>query len=163
MIDNRPKYKHFRYPIAVIPQAIYLCNRNTLSYRDVSDLLFERGITVSHQTIKKWNLRFGRLFAEELKKRRRKPTRRWHIDEVHIKIGGKKIYLWRAVDSEGTVLDIFVSERRNKEAAKAFFAKLFQGYEELSRVTTDRLRLYSFFIPSTQHALQTASLEKHRS
>ena len=82
MIANDLKYKHFRFPIAVISQAIFLYNRFSLSYRDVSDLLFERGIVVSHQTIKKWNVRFGVLFAEEIKKRRRSPTRRWHIDEM---------------------------------------------------------------------------------
>ena len=101
----------------------YLYNRYTLSYRDVSDLLLERGIVVSHQRIKKWNIRFGKLFADEIKKRRRKPTRRWHIDEMHCKIAGKKHYLWRAVDSDGVVLDIFVSKRRNKMAAREFFKR----------------------------------------
>ena len=149
MIDNGPKYKHFRFPIAVISQAIYLYNRYTLSYRDVSDLLLERGIVVSHQTIKKWNIRFGALFADEIKKRRRKPTRRWHIDEMHCKIAGKKHYLWRAVDSEGVVLDIFVSERRNKKAAKEFFSRLYGQYKSPSYITTDRLRLYRSVVPET--------------
>jgi len=149
MIDNRLKYKHFRYPIAVISQAIYLYNRYTLSYRDVSDLLFERGITVSHQTIKKWNIRFGALFADEIQKRRRKPKGRWHIDEVHCKIAGKKHYVWRAVDSDGVVLDVFVSDRRDKKSAKEFFAKLFEQYKNPSRITTDRLRLYRSVVPET--------------
>ena len=90
MIANDLKYKRFRFPIAVISHVIYLYNRFTLSYRDVSDLLLERGIVVSHQTIKKWNVRFGEMFAEEIKCRRRKPTRRWHIDEMHCKIAGKE-------------------------------------------------------------------------
>ena len=94
----------------MISQAIYLYNRFSLSYRDVSDLLLERGIVVSHQTVKIWNVRFGAMFADEIRKRRRKPSRRWHIDEMHCKIAGKKHYLWRAVDSNGTVLDIFVSD-----------------------------------------------------
>jgi len=116
MIESADKYPKFRFPIAVISQAIYLYNRYSLSYRDVSDLLLERGIVVSHQSIKNWNLRFGKLFANELRKRRRKPTRAWHVDEMYIKIQGKNRYLWRAVDSDGTVLDIFVSDKRNKDA-----------------------------------------------
>ena len=149
MIASDLKYKRFRFPIAVISQAIYLYNRFTLSYRDVSDLLLERGIVVSHQTIKVWNVRFGAMFADEIKKRRRKPTRRWHIDEVHCKIAGKKHYLWRAVDSDGAVLDIFVSDRRNKKAAQEFFSKLFGQYEGPSKITTDRLRLYRSVVPET--------------
>jgi len=149
MIANDLKYKRFRFPIAVISQAIYLYNRFTLSYRDVSDLLLERGVVVSHQTIKKWNFRFGEIFGEEIKHRRRTPTRRWHIDEMHCKIAGKKHYLWRAVDSDGTVLDVFVSNRRNKQAAQAFFSKLLGQYENPSKITTDRLRLYRSVVPET--------------
>jgi len=149
MIDNRLKYKNYRFPIAVISHAIYLYNRFSLSYQDVEYLLFQRGIVVSHQTVKDWNLRFGKLFAEEIKKRRRKPTKRWHIDEMHCKIAGKKLYLWRAVDSDGVVLDIFVSKRRNKIAAKEFFSKLLGQYENPSCITTDRLRLYRSVVPET--------------
>jgi len=89
------------------------------------------------------------MFADEIKKRRRKPTRRWHIDEVHCKIAGKKHYLWRAVDSDGTVLNIFVSDRRNKKAAQEFFSRLVAQYEEPSKITTDRLRLYRSVVPET--------------
>jgi len=149
MIANDLKYKHFRFPVVVISQAIYLYNRFSLSYRDVSDLLLQRGIVVSHQSIKKWNIRFGALFADEIKKRRRKPTRRWHIDEMHCKIAGKKHYVWRAVDTDGVVLDIFVSDRRNKKSAEEFFSKLFEQYENPSRITTDRLRLYRSVVPET--------------
>ena len=115
----------------------------------------ERGVVVSHQTIKKWNVRFGAMFASEIKKRRRKPTRRWHIDEAHCKIAGKKHYIWRAVDEHGTALDIFVSERRNKDAARKFFKKLLGNYERPTRVTTDRLKSYKSVIreeaPKTKH------------
>jgi len=104
---------------------------------------------VSHQTVKIWNVRFGAMFAEEIKKRRRKPTRRWHIDEMHCKIAGKKLYLWRAVDSNGTLLDIFVSGRRNKKAAQEFFSRLFGQYDDPSCITTDRLRLYRSVVPET--------------
>ena len=115
----------------------------------MSDLLLERGIVVSHQSIKKWNVRFGGLFAEEIKKHRRKPTRHWHIDETQCKIAGKKHYLWRAVDSDGVVLDVFVSKRRNKKSAEEFFSKLYGQYEDPSRITTDRLRLYRSVVPET--------------
>ena len=91
MIESTDKYPNFRFPITIISHAVYLYNRFTLCYRDVSDLLLERGIEVSHQTIKDWNIRFGELFYDEIKKRRRKPTRRWHIDEAHIKIRGNTI------------------------------------------------------------------------
>ena len=154
MIANDLKYKRFRFPVAVISHAIYLYNRFTLSYRDVSDLLFERGIVVSHQTVKIWNFRFGAMFADEIKKRRKKPTRRWHIDEAHCKIEEQKHYLWRAVDSDGIVLDIFVSDRRNKKAAREFFSKLFGQYENPSQITTDRLRLYRSVVPETFPKIQ---------
>jgi len=149
MIDNDLKYKNFRFPVAVISHAIFLYNRFVLSYRDVADLLYERGIVVSHQSIKDWNLRFGDLFAEEIKKRRRKPSRRWHLDEMHCKIRGKKHYLWRAVDSDGVVLDVFVSKRRNKNAAITFFKRLLGSYKNPSRITTDRLRTYRSVVRDT--------------
>jgi putative transposase len=149
MIATDLKYKRFWFPIAVISQAVYLYNRFTLSYRDVSDLLLEPRIAVSHQTVKKWNVRFGAMFASEIKNRRRKPTRRWHIDETHCKIAGKRHYIWRAVDSDGTVLDIFVPDKSNKKAAKEFFSKLYDQYDEPSRITTDRLRLYRSVVPET--------------
>ena len=147
MIANDLKYKRSRFPIAVISQAIYLYNRFSLSYRDVSDLLIERGIVVSHQTVKEWNMRFGSLFSDEIKRRRRRPSRRWHVDEMHCKIAGKKHHLWRAVDSDGVVLDVFVSKRRNKKAAQKFFSRLFGQYRDPSRLTTDRLRLYRSVVP----------------
>jgi len=149
MMESTDKYPKFRFPIAIISHAIYLYNRYSLSYRDVSDLLLERGIVVSHQSVKNWNIRFGKLFADELRKHRRKPKRGWHVDEMYIKIRGKTCYLWRAVGSDGIVLDIFVSEKRNKEAALTFFSKLFDCYDAPIRVTTDRLRLYRSVVPET--------------
>ena len=120
MHTNEARYPKFRFPICVISQAIWLYNRFSLSYRDVSDMLLQRGIEVSYQTIKNWNDKFGDLFADEIRRRRPKPSRRWHIDEMHTKICGKRCYLWRAVDDKGVVLDVVVTERRNKEAVKAF-------------------------------------------
>ena len=149
MNDTATRYPNFRYPIAVISQAIWLYNRFPLSYRDVSDLLFQRGIKVSYQTIKDWNDKFGALFAEEIKKRRKKPTGCWHIDEVYLKINGKLFYLWRAVDEDGVVLDILVTERRNKDAAKSFFMRLFRKYKAPTKITTDRLRSYKAALRKT--------------
>jgi len=142
MNDTTTRYPNFRYPIAVISQAIWLYNRFTLSYRDVSDLLFQRGIKVSYQTVKDWNEKFGALFAEEIRKRIKKPTGRWHVDEVYIKIKGKLHYLWRAVDEDGVVLDILVTKRKNKAEAIRFFEKLLGRYKAPSKITTDRFRSY---------------------
>jgi len=149
------RYPNYRFPIAVISHAIWLYNRFTLSYRDVSDLLFQRGIEVSHQTIKDWNERFGAQFAAEVRKRRRKPSRRWHMDEVHVKIKAKRCYLWRAVDDDGVALDILVTERRNKDAARQFFTKVLGSYEPPTKVTTDRLSSYKSVVreeaPKAKH------------
>jgi transposase-like protein len=136
---SQDRYPNFRFPIFVISHAIWLYNRFGLSYRDVSDLLFQRGIEVSYQSVKNWNEMFGDLFAEEIRKRRRKRSRRWHLDEVHVRIKGKRCYLWRAVDDGGIVLDVLVTERRNKESARRFLLKLLGRYESPTRITTDRL------------------------
>jgi putative transposase len=121
----------------------------------VSDLLLQRGIEVSYQTVKDWNDKFADVLVEEIRQQRRKPTRRWHVDEMHIKICGKKCYLWRAVDDKGILLDVFVTERRNKQAAQSFFERLLGGYERPTKVTTDRLRSYKSVIreqsPKTKH------------
>ena len=155
MNDKKARYPNYRYPICVISHAIWLYNRFALSYRDVSDLLLQRGIEVSYQTIKDWNDKFGDMFAEEIRRRRAKPTQRWHIDEMHVKIRGKRCYLWRAVDDNGIILDVLVTERRNKEAAKLFFQQLLGSYERPTRITTDRLRSYKSVVreetPKTKH------------
>lgn len=117
-------YPNYRYPIVLISHAIWLCNRFCLSYRDVSDLRLERGIEVSYQTVKDWNDKFGEQFAAEIRRLRAKPSRRWYLDEMHVKIRGKRRYLWRVVDERGIVLDVFVSERRDKKAATRFFQRL---------------------------------------
>jgi len=149
------RYPNYRYPTCLISHAIWLYNRFSLSYRDVSDLLLQRGIEVSYQTVKDWNDKFADEFVEEIRRRRRKPTRRWHMDEMHIKIRGKKCYLWRAVDDKGNILDVFVTERRNKRAAQRFFERLLGSYKRPTKVTTDRLVSYKSVIreqsPKTKH------------
>jgi len=155
MNNKETRYPNYRFPICLISHAIWLYNRFSLSYRDVSDLLLERGVEVSYQTIKNWNDEFGEVFAEEIRKHRPKPTCRWHMDEMHVKIRGKRCYLWRAVDDTGIILDILVTERRNKDAAKRFFERLLGKYKRPTKVTTDRLRSYKSVIreqsPKTKH------------
>lgn len=98
-----------------------------MSLREVELILAARGIEVSYETIREWGLRFGREFANTLKRRRPRPGDKWLLDEVFIRIRGKQHYLWRAIDQNGVVLDILVQSRRNKKAAKRFFRKLLKG------------------------------------
>ena len=98
--------------------------RFTLSYRDTEDLLAERGLDVSYETVRRWVLKFGPLFARELRSRRSRPTARWHLDEMAVMIAGRQFWLWRAVDDEGEVLDLLVQRRRDKAAAVKLMRKL---------------------------------------
>lgn len=110
-------YKRHRFPPEVIRHGVWLYFRFTLSLRDVEELLAQRGVEVSYETIRCWTLKFGRLFAHNLRRSRPKPIGRWHLDEMVVKIAGRRMYLWRAVDDEGEVLDVLVQKRRNKDAA----------------------------------------------
>ncbi len=122
-----PSYKGFRFPAEIISHAIWLYYRLSLSYRDVEELLTERGIVVTYETIRQWCLQFAQSYANQLRRRRAKPGDKWFLDEVFWKIGGTTQYLWRAVDQDGNVLDILVQSRRNKAAAKKFLRKLLKG------------------------------------
>ena len=136
-------YKGFRFPIEIINHCVWLYSRFSLSFRDVELIVAERGITVSHETIRQWYRSFGKEYAQKLRQKRGQPGDKWHIDEVFIKINGKTHYLWRAVDQNGMVLDILVTQRRNKAAAKRFFLKLLKGLKYEPRVIiTDKLRSY---------------------
>ena len=117
--------------------------RFTLSYRDVEDLLAERGLDISHETVRRWVLKFGPLFARELRRRRPRPTSRWHLDEKAVTIAGRQFWLWRAVDDEGVVLDLLVQRRRDKAAAVKLMRKLLkkQGFAP-DVLVTDKLRSY---------------------
>jgi transposase-like protein len=117
--------------------------RFTLSYRDVEDLLAERGLDVSYETVRRWVLKFGPLFARELRRRRPRPTSRWHLDEMAVTIAGRHFWLWRAVDDEGEVLDLLVQRRRDKAAAMKLMHKLLkkQGFAP-DALVTDKLRSY---------------------
>ncbi len=136
-------YKRHRYPPEVIRHAVWLYFRFTLSLRDVEELMAQRGVEVSYETIRCWTLKFGRQFAHNLRRTRSKPTARWHLDEMVVKIGGKRMFLWRAVDDEGEVLDMLVQERRNKGAALKLLRKLLknQGVRP-EAIVTDKLASY---------------------
>ena len=120
-------YKRHRFPPEVIRYAVWLYFRFTLSLRDVEDLLAERGIEVSYEAVRSWTRKFGRDFARNLRRTRPRPTAIWHLDEMVVRIAGQRLFLWRAVDSEGEVLDMLVQKRRNKAAAVRLLRKLLRG------------------------------------
>jgi transposase-like protein len=137
-------YRRHRFPAALIQHAIWLYLRFTLSYRDVEDLLCERGLDVSYETVRRWVLKFGPTIARNLRQRRPRPSDRWHLDEMVVRIAGKHMYLWRAVDHEGEVLDMLVQPRRDKRAALRLMRQLRRklGFAPKS-LTTDKLRSYA--------------------
>jgi len=110
-------YNRHRFPAAVIQPAVWLYFRFPLSFRDVEDLLAQRGIDVSHETVRRWSVKFGLAYARKLKRSHPRADLYWHLDEVFVRINGKSMYLWRAVDCDGEVLDVLVQSRRNKRAA----------------------------------------------
>ena len=120
----RSPYAGHRFPPEVISHAVWLYFRFPLALRMVEELLAARGITVSHETVRQWGLKFGQAFANEIRRRLPRPGDKWHLDEVEIKIAGKKHWLWRAVDRDGTVLDVLVQSRRDKRAAERLLRKL---------------------------------------
>src|SRR5271154_5085919 len=136
-------FARHQFPPAIIRHAVWLYVRFTLSFRDVEDLLAERGLDISYEPVRRWVLKFGPMFARELRRRRHRPTSKWHLDEMAVLIGGKRFWLWRAVDDEGEVLDLLVQPRRDKNAAVKLMRKLLkkQGFAP-DVLVTDRLRSY---------------------
>ncbi len=134
MSTSALSYRCHRHPREIIAQCVRLYFRLPLSYRAVEELMFERGIVVSYETIRRWCLTFGPRIAAEIKRRRPRPNDKWHLDEVFITMNGKTSYVWRAVDADGRVLDIVVQERRNQEAAEALLRRLVNGYADEPRV-----------------------------
>ena len=123
-----PFYSGSRFPSDIIQRAIWLYLRFTLSYRDVEELLAERGVEVSYETVRRWVHTFGPGIARRLRAQRSKPHGRWHLDEMFVRIGGKQMYLWRAVDAEGEVLEVLVQAKQNKRAALKLIRKLLKKH-----------------------------------
>ena len=129
---------------AIIQHAVWLYLRFTLSYRDVEELLAERGLDISYETVRCWVLKFGPVIARRLRQCRPRPSNRWHLDEMVVRIAGKRMYLWRAVDHEGEVLDMLVQRRRDGRAALRLMRKLLKKQGFAPRlVVTDKLRSYA--------------------
>jgi len=137
-------YKRHRFPPDIISYAVWLYYRFNLSHRDIEDLLSERGITVSREAIRLWCIKFGAVYASRLKRKHRGYGDTFFIDEVFIKINGKQHYLWRAVDQDGEVVDVFLQARRDGTAAKRFFRRLLKSHGgEPRKIVTDKLRSYA--------------------
>src|SRR3954464_6153796 len=136
-------YRRHRFPPVVTQHAVWLYLRFSLSYRDVEELLAERGLDISYESVRSWVLKFGPAIAWALRRCRPRPSNRWHLDEMVVRIAGRHMYLWRAVDHEGEVLEILVQRRRDKRAAVRLIRKLLrkQGFAP-KQVTTDKLGSY---------------------
>jgi putative transposase len=145
-MSKRSPFKYFKTSPEIIRLAVMLYVRFPLSLRSVEDLLHERGIDVSHETVRFWWNRFGPLFANAIKKRRIEgmisSRWQWHLDEVFVKFNGERHYLWRAVDHEGEVLESYVTKTRDKKAALKFIRKAMRKHGRPEVIVTDRLRSY---------------------
>ena len=149
-------YKRHRFPREIISYAVWLYYRFNLSHRDVEDLLAERGIVVSYESIRLWCIKFGPKYARRLRRRHQGYGDTFFIDEVFVKIGGKQHYLWRAIDQDGEVVDVFLQARRDGKAARRFFKRLLKAHRgEPRKIVTDKLRSYGVahreLIPETIH------------
>ena len=143
MTSQPPSYRGYRFPPAIISHAVWLYHRFGLSFRDVEDLLAERGITVTYEAIRQWCRSFGLNYARRLRHRRGRQGDTWHLDELFVKIQGRQQYLWRAVDEDGDTIDILVQSHRNRLAALRFFRKLLKRQGCVPRqLITDKLRSY---------------------
>ena len=150
-------YKRHRFPPEIISYAVWLYYRFNLSHRDIEDLLAERGITVSREAIRLWWIKFGALYFRRLKRKHRGYGDTFYIDEAFIKINDKQHYLWRAVDQDGEVVDVYLQEKRDGAAAKRFFRRLIRNNGgEPRKIVTDKLRSYGVahreLIPDTIHS-----------
>jgi len=136
-------YKRHRFPPDIISYAVWLYYRFNLSHRDIEDLLAERGINVSREAIRLWCIKFGAIYTRKLKRKHRGYGDTFYIDEIFVKINGKQHYLWRAVDQDGEVVDVFLQAKRDGTAAKRFFKRLLRSHGgEPRKIVTDKLRSY---------------------
>src|SRR3982074_496756 len=158
---DRSPYHGYRVPSEIIAHAVWLYFRFHLSFRDVQDLLAERGLIVSHETVRQWCTKFGATFAAGLRRRRARAGDKWHLDEVLLKINGKRHWLWRAVDQHGVVLDILVQERCDQAAAERFLHRVLDGESgaEPRVVITDKLASYP---PAIKRVLPTPEHRRHK-
>ncbi len=158
---ERSPYRGYRFPPEIIAHAVWLYFRFHLSFRDVQDLLAERGIIASHETIRAWSSKFGSSYAAGLRRRRARAGDKWHLDEVALKIRGKRHWLWRAVDQHGVVLDILVQERRDQTAAERFLLLVLHGElgAEPRVVITDKLASYP---PAIRRVLPRTEHRRHK-
>ena len=146
-MTKRSPFRYFRTSPEIIRLAVMMYIRFPLSLRNVEDLLHERGIDVSYESVRFWWLRFGPKFASEIRKRRSQSMRchsnwKWHLDEMFVKINGERYYLWRAVDHDGEVLESYVTKTRDKKAALKFLKKSMRRYGRPNAIVTDKLRSY---------------------
>jgi putative transposase len=156
---DAPSYRGHRFPVEIISHCVWLYFRFPLSFREVEELMLERGVRLSYETVRRWCAKFGQDYANALRRRRARPGDKWHVDEVFIQINGVQHYLWRAVDQLGVVLDILVTARRDAKAATKFFRKLLKGLEYVPRVlVSDKLASYG-----VAHRQTLASVEHRRS
>src|SRR5680860_392281 len=136
-------YKRHRFPAQIIAHAVWLYVRFNLSLREVEEMLLERGIDVSDETIRRWTVKFGQQIARNLRRRQARPGDIWHLDEVVVKIAGRSYWLWRAVDQYGVVLEEILQSRRDKRAAKRLLVSLIKRHGLVpKRIITDKLRSY---------------------
>jgi len=135
-------FDRHRFPPEIIRHAVWLYAKFTLSFRDVEDLLAERGLDVSHETVRRWCLKFGSAIARNLRSTRPTPSDHWHLDEMVIIIRGRRYWLWRAVDNEGEVLEFLVQSRRNTKVAEKLMRKLLKKQFKPTRLVTDKLGSY---------------------
>ena len=159
MHPRRSRYLRHRFPADIISHAVWLYHRYGLSFRDVEDLLAERGIIVSYETIRQWCRTFGPEYARTLRRRRGRLGDTWYLDEVFVRIQGRRRYLWRAIDQDGDLIDILVQSRRDRQAAARFFRTLLKDQGRVPRrLVADKLRSYSAahrtVMPSVDHSTQ---------
>ncbi|EED31214.1 IS6 family transposase [gamma proteobacterium NOR5-3] len=150
-------YKRHRFPPGIISYSVWLYYRFNLSHRDIEDLLAERGITVTRETIRLWCIKFGAIYTHRVRRRHKGYGDTFYIDEVFVKIRGKQHYLWRAVDQDGEVVDVYLQARRDGAAAKRFFMRLLRSHgSEPRKIVTDKLRSYGVahreLIPEAIHS-----------
>ena len=156
MKSTQSLYYGYRYPREIISHAVWLYHRFGISFRDVEDLLAERGVVVSYETIRRWCAKFGLEYVRRLKRQQGRLGDTWFLDEVFVTINGERQYLCRAVDQEGDVIDILVQSRRNRRAAELLFLKLLKGQGRVPfRLVTDKLKSYGAalrtIMPSVNH------------